>query len=324
MRMDPATPSRAFTRRTLLRGAGALGGALAVPFLSASTAAAAPPPDTVQLPDGWWPESITTGRGTTVYTGSLADGAIWQADVHTGKGRLLVAGTPGLLSVGVEYDTARDWLWVTNGYLGTVSVYAVATGSLLGRYQFDAGFLNDLVVTSSGVYVTDHARPQLAVIPLTAAKTLPAAGATRLLPLTGDFHQVPGDDVANANGIIAAKGGAVLLIVNSATGELFTVSPDTGVTRKINVTGAELVGGDGMEWRGTTLYIARGATYSGVTSVKLNGALTSGQVRDEFAGQVDIPTGVALCAGRLWVVNARFDVPNTPDTTYWITQLTEA
>jgi hypothetical protein len=59
----------------------------------------APPPATagdttfptrISLPARFQPEGITTGRGTTVYVGSLADGAIWRGDVRTGIGRLFI------------------------------------------------------------------------------------------------------------------------------------------------------------------------------------------------------------------------------------------
>ena len=36
---------------------------------------------------------------------------------------------------------------------------------------------------------------------------------------------------------------------------------------------------------------------------------------------LDVPTTATVAAGRLWVVNARFTTPPTPDTEYWITQL---
>ena len=59
------------------------------------------------------------------------------------------------------------------------------------------------------------------------------------------------------NGIDATPNGKTLLIVQSGTGRLFTVSP-TGVTRAIALTGGESVpNGDGILLDGRTLYVAQ-------------------------------------------------------------------
>jgi hypothetical protein len=39
------------------------------------------------------------------------------------------------------------------------------------------------------------------------------------------------------------------------------------------------------------------------------------------AGTVDVPTTATITLGGLYVVNARFTTPPTPDTEYWITRL---
>ena len=49
-------------------------------------------PDQIDLPDGWSPEGITAGRGSTVYVGSLAGGGIWEGDVRAGTGSVLFPG----------------------------------------------------------------------------------------------------------------------------------------------------------------------------------------------------------------------------------------
>ena len=73
----------------------ALGTLALVTALSPITASAADRhpegPDRIDLPDGWQPEGITTD-GTALYTGSLADGAIWRASSKTGEGELLARG----------------------------------------------------------------------------------------------------------------------------------------------------------------------------------------------------------------------------------------
>jgi hypothetical protein len=67
-------------------------------------ATAAPPdnfPDRIELPNGFFPEGIESGRGTSVFVGSLIDGAIWRGDLRTGSGTVLAPGAPGRVSVGI-------------------------------------------------------------------------------------------------------------------------------------------------------------------------------------------------------------------------------
>lgn len=286
--------------------------------LSSQVSAAPSFPDEIALPDGWMPEGITAGRGTTVYVGSLADGAIWRADVRTGQGSVLVPGVAGRVAVGVEYEAAANRLWVAGGPTGEVRVYDASTGAHLETYTFSpAGFLNDLVVTRDAVYVTDSAIQQLNVVPLGPGGSLPAPDEVATLPLSGDAVFVPGE--FNANGIVAARGW--LIVVNSFTGQLLRVDPATGVATEIDLGGATAASGDGLELRGSTLYVVRNfveqvAVFrlgAGLESAHLVGSLTS----DGF----DIPTTAAWAAGSLWAVNARFTTPPTPDTEYWITRV---
>ena len=44
-------------------------------------------PQVISLPNGFRPEGISAGRGTSFYVGSLVDGAIYRGDVRTGAGR---------------------------------------------------------------------------------------------------------------------------------------------------------------------------------------------------------------------------------------------
>ncbi len=49
-------------------------------------------PQTLALPNGFQPEGVAAGEGTTLYAGSLANGAIYEVDVVTGEGSVLVEG----------------------------------------------------------------------------------------------------------------------------------------------------------------------------------------------------------------------------------------
>jgi sugar lactone lactonase YvrE len=282
-------------------------------------------PDRINLPDGFFPEGIESGRGTSVFVGSLVDGAIWRGDLRTGTGSVFTNPDDqgeGRVSVGIAYEASRDRLWVAGGGpgfglgVGDVRVYDASSGDLLATFLLppgDVGFLNDVAITRDAVYVTDSFNAQLVVIPLPADGSLPSEEAATLLPVTGAFVQTPG--VANLNGIVAKSG--VLIVANSDTGQLFRVDPDTGIAEA--VVGVDLPSPDGLELRGNTLYVVGGGV---VTVVRLGARLASGVVLGEITDPgLDVPTTATVAAGRLWVVNARFGTGPTPTTPYWITQL---
>lgn len=310
-------------RRSAPRFVRSLAGALAVAALLVAAlpaAAAGPGPSRIDLPNGWAPEGITAGPGTTVYVGSLVDGAIWQADLRTGEGSILVEGVPGTLAVGTEYEADANRLWVAGGPTGQVRAYDAATGDLLATYTFSpAGFLNDLVVTDDAVYVTDSGIQQLDVIPLGADDSLPAPGGATTLPLSGDGLAF--DPAAfNANGIVAS--GGWLIFVQSNTGQLWRVDPATGDATEIALNaGMDVAFGDGLELHGSTLYVVQNQL-NRIEVFQLGGDLTSASFRGfRKSSDFDVPTTVAWVAGRLYAVNARFGTPVTPDTEYWITRL---
>lgn len=294
----------------------ALVAALCALVLAAAPVTAAPFPARIALPDGWAPEGITAGRGLTAYVGSLANGAVAEVDLRTGEVDVLVPGAMGRIAVGLDYDARADRLWVAGGPTGEVRVYDASSGALLATYSFAAGFLNDVVVTRDAVYVTDSAIQQLIVIPLGPGGALTATGDAYALPLTGDLQYEAG---FNANGIVAFAGQPI--VVQSNTGQLFRVDPETGTTYEIDLGGASVSAGDGLELRGATLYVVRNQLNQ-VAVLQLRGDLTSARLVDTLTStDLQVPTTAAFAAGRLWLVNARFGVPVTPDTEYWLTQL---
>ena len=281
-------------------------------------------PARIDLPDGWLPEGITSGPGTTFYAGSRADGAIWKGDLRTGDGGVLVAGQNGWGAFGVDYQASTGILWVAGGPTARVSAYDASTGTLLGSWQFEALFLNDLVATRDAVYVTDSLVSQLIVIPLGADGSLPPPDGGFTVPFdpAGDLQYTTG---FNANGIVQARGE--LILVQSNTGKLFRVDPATGGTTEIDLGGATVVNGDGLEVLGSRLFVVQNQNNQ-ISVVKLGPGLATGQVQgaitsDDLApgATFDIPTTVTFAAGRLWAVNARFTTPPTPDTPYWVTRI---
>ena len=288
------------------------------------TAGASPAnfPARIDLPDGFFPEGIEGGPGTSFFVGSMIDGAIWRGDLRTGSAAVLAPGAPGLASAGIAYEARRDRIWVAgvgpplNGS-SDVRVYDASSGALLAAYQPPGvGLLNDVAVTREAVYVTDSSFPQLVVIPLPHDGSLPPSGAATILPVGGDFVQMEG---FNLNGIVAENG--VLLVAQSAAGKLFRVDRDTGDADEIDLGGATLTYPDGLELLGHTLYVVRPFD-NRVTVISLGVGLASGVVLgDLMAPSLDIPSTATVAAGRLWAVNLRFTTPPEPTTPYWITRL---
>lgn len=296
-----------------------------------SPATAAPPgnfPVRIDLPDGFFPEGVENGRGTSVFVGSLIDGAIWRVDLRDGSGALLAPGSGGLASVGIAYESRRDRLWVAGGGpgfnvgAGDVRVYDASSGELLAAYlpPGDIGALNDVAIARDAVYITDSFTAQLMRIPLPSDGSLPPGDAAELLPVTGDFVQTAGP---NLNGIVEKAG--MLLVAQSSTGQLFRVDPATGIAALVDLGGEVLPGPDGLELRGNTLYAVGGGV---VTMIRLGARLSTGEVLGVITDPgepadplLDVPTTATVAAGRLWVVNARFTTPPTPSTDYWIAQL---
>ena len=289
--------------------------ALAILAIAATPALARPFPPSIDLPGGWAPEGITDGPGTTAFVGSLSGAGIARVNVRTGAVDALEPSA-GSVTVGLDYEDDAGRVWAAGGPTGEVRAYDGATGELLATYTFGPGFLNDVVVTDTAVYVTNSNVQELEVIPLPADGSLPDPADAFALPLTGDIGYVAG---FNANGIVAFEGWLVL--VQSNTGLLFRVDPATGVTDTIDLGGASVSFGDGLELRGSTLFVVRNQLEQ-VAVVKLRDGGANGRLVDTLTHPaLDIPTTTAFVAGRLWTVNARFGTPVTPTTPYALTRL---
>jgi hypothetical protein len=182
-----------------------------------------------------------------------------------------------------------------------------------------AQFLNDLVITHDAVWVTDSRVDRLTRIPLRRSGA-PANGELRLLPITGAW---PTTGSIRANGIRRLADGT-LVVVHSAAG-LFTISPRTGEARPLPVEGGPgITAGDGLELRGSLLYVVRGSGQNEVSVVRLRragGGWTAtwkGALTDPA---LDVPATATFALGRLWAVNAWFGVPSPGTADYTVVGL---
>jgi sugar lactone lactonase YvrE len=283
-----------------------------------ATAGAATFPDLIRLPDGWQPEGIAAGRGTSLYVGSIPTGAVWKGDARTGQGDVLVPGQPGVRSaIGIKVDR-RNRLFVAGGATGKAFVYDARTGADLASYQLAtpgaATFVNDVVVTDRAAWFTDSSAAQLYALPLGRHGGLPDQDEVRVLPLKGDFQLATGGP--NLNGIVAARDGRVLLAVQSVTGKLFRINPRSGRTREVDLGGATLANGDGMLLAGRVLFVVQNRLNQ-IAVVKLSRSLERGRLVATITDpDFDVPTTIAFQAGRLYAVNARFGTTDPQPARY--------
>jgi len=288
-----------------------------------TTVSAAPAfPETISLPNGFQPEGLTAGRGTTAYTGSVATGAIYQVNLRTGAGNILVPAQSGRAALGLAFDPRTGYLYVAGGPTGNAYIYDSKTGAtlqILSLAPSGSTFINDAVVTRDAVYLTDSARPVLYRVALSAGGKLPNPASVQELPLTGDFQFVAGQ--FNANGIEATPNGKWLIIVNTFVGALYRVNPSTGATTQINLGSGSVPNGDGILLLGHTLYVVQNFVNQ-IAVVNLNSTFTSGQITNVLTDPgLDVPTSIDHHGSAIYVVNARFTTPPTPTTPYTIVKL---
>jgi sugar lactone lactonase YvrE len=280
-----------------------------------STAPAGSQPETIPLPPGFQPEGIASGKGNALFVGSIPTGAVWAGNARTGKGAVRVPAHDGRAAIGVKFNRGR--LFVAGGPTGDAFVYRASNGRDLASYDLAPDgantFVNDVVVTRKAAYYTDSRIQQLYKVPLGKRGKLPRQSKVRTLPLTGDIVYGAGN---NANGIVAAKGGSVLIVVQSNTGKLFRVSPKSGRTKEIDLGGASVTNGDGLLLRGRKLYVVQNRDNK-IAVVKLNKRLSSGTIASTITDpDFDVPTTLAFTRGQLFAVNARFGTTPTPETEY--------
>jgi hypothetical protein len=310
-------------KRLLIALSLALCAAVAVPAVGAqydTDVGTGDRPGVVVLPLGFAPEGITTGKRSSFFVGSIPTGDIYGGSLRTGRGEIVVDAPAGRSAIGIKIDR-RNRIFVaggnTSGNAKGIWVYDAETGGEVRSYPIpDAGFINDVVLTKRAAYFTDSQVQRFYKVPIGRDGAL---GELQTIAITGEFVYSPG---FNANGIAAAKGGRVLIMVKSSTGELFTVDPRTGASREIAYSGGdgELDEGDGLLLKGRRLYVVENQD-NRVSVVKLRRDLSEGRiVREIDSDRFNVPTTIARSGGRFYVVNAKFG-QNTPDQTYEVVKV---
>jgi hypothetical protein len=276
--------------------------AVLVPAAPAGTQAQS----TIALPDEFRPEGIASGPKDSFYVGSIPQGSVYRGSYRTGEGEVLVPPHPGRNHTGLKVDRRFDRLFVAGGASKGIYVYDSKTGEDVETFMLpDAGFVNDVVLTRRAAYFTDSLEQQLYRVRIGKRGRL---GEPQEIAITGDLQFETG---FNANGIEAA--GRRLIVVQSNTGELFTVNRRTGSSREVDLDGDTVPNGDGILLRGRTLYVVQNQDNK-VAVVDLKRRLRSGEVEDELTdSRLDVPTTIAPFKRFVYAVNARFDRPDLSD-----------
>lgn len=270
-------------------------------------------PTSFPLPNGFLPEGIAIGPGAHAFFGSRADGDVYRVDLRTGRGKVFSQG-PGTPSIGLKSDGKR-WLFIAGGPAGNGRVVDIRSGKIVASYQFTsatATFVNDVVLTRDAAWFTDSQQAVLYKVPLRHGK-LPKQSDVKTLPLSGDYVHTEG---FNANGIAQTPDRKALLIVQSNTGKLLRVNSKTGVAKTVDLGGESVSAGDGLLVLDRTLYVVRNQLNL-VAVFKLDKSGREGKlVKNLTDPRFDIPTTVAAFGKRLYLPNARFNTPPTPETPY--------
>ena len=271
--------------------------------------AAAFPTTTIPLPYDFAPEGIAVGEGTTFYAGSLNGGTIVSGKLASGDYSVLVDDPATDVTVGLAVDDSRRLLFAAGGPSGMAAVYDSTTGATVASAFLGDGFINDVIVTRDGAYFTNSFVPVFYFLPVSRSGVV---GAPETMALSGPALDSFVAGTFNYNGIEATANGRNLIVVNSATGELFKVDPASGASAVIDLGGQSVSSGDGILLQGRTLYVVRNFLNE-VAVVRLHPSLASGEVVDSITNPAfEVPTTIARSGSRLVVVNAQFGFPVDP------------
>ncbi len=290
----------------------ALVGALALPVVTSSAASAhskhVPRPDTIDLPAGFAGEGVATGAGSTFYAGSVADGRIARGDLRAGTSQVFVSTPIVVPAVGLKADLRHGLLWVAGGPSGKAAVYDLRTAAPVVALTLTTApsFINDVIVTRAAAYFTNSLSPEIYRVPVSKDGTV---GDPQTIALQGPAGQFVAG--FNLNGIAASSDGHALIVVNSATGNLFAVDPTSGNSALIDLGGASVPTGDGLLLLGNTLLVLQNGNAPGVANqivvIRLRRHLTAGKVVDTVTSPLfETATTLARSRDVLVAVNAQF------------------
>ena len=278
-------------------------------------------PNQIFIPKGFEAEGIELGKGHDFFVGAFSysgdltqAGSVYKGNLCTGEGAVLVQQKGRLLS-GLSYDERTDYLYAgikdPGVFEGNFTNQGVAildgtSGELVQEIIFGDGIeINDALVTSDAVYLTDSLNPALYKVPLDGNGQPSAAWEKIEL---SDFVMDYTGLGFNANGLVGDFDGKELVVVNVTTGVLYKIDTESGASTPIEIDGDEglFPDGDGLVMDGRRLYIMQNFAQK-IAVVELSDDLSRGTfvenlVSDKFA----IPTTIIGFEDHIYAVNTDF------------------
>ena len=274
-----------------------------------------------ELPgDGVFPEGVAYHEASgTFFVSGAGSGGIYRVDVASGEvSEFLAPGTRQTFTT-IGLATTADQLWVAGGNSGEIVFFDIESGEQAGSYttpEADARFLNDVVVTELGAFITDSNRPVLWHVGADAVAGTPEGEAEEWLSFVATpFEYVEG---FNANGIVASEDGAILIVVAANSGTFYRIDVASKEVSAIDLDGEPVLGGDGMVLDGQTLYVVQNGADQ-VTVITLTDDFASGTVERVIADERLTGSATAALVGDdLLVTNSQFSAmqgePSLPFT----------
>ncbi|MEW2019135.1 superoxide dismutase [Rhodococcus sp. NPDC076796] len=264
---------------------------------------------------GVFPEGITAADDT-FYVTSTSDGAVFRGTVGSPDVSVFLPGgadgRTGAAGIDVtDEDDSADYLVIAGGATGKVWVYDADSGDLVATFGnglgTDATFLNDVAIADNGdAYVTDSRNPALYRIPF---EQMTAGARDGQLETFVNFDGTPfvyGEGF-NANGIVENDDESALIVVQSSTGNLYRIDKSSKEVTQVDLGGATVTNGDGLEMDDDTLYVVRNRDGL-IATIDLDDDGRTGAVTGEITDpSFAYPTTVAAMDDRLFVVNSQFD-----------------
>ena len=258
-------------------------------------------------PEGvaWDPES------QTFFTGTVTTGAIYRGTLGDFTVSVWIPGE-GTSAVGMKVSDGR--LYVAGGGSGLIKVYDIATASLVATFETGVGgFLNDLVVTNQGVFVTDSARPFLwHVTPELLAAGSGTPESIAMAP------EIPFGVGFALNGIVSFQDGRELVVVHSGLGNLYRIDlsfdGDSVDSRTITEIEGPIVNGDGLLVdQGMLIAVLGNAQQLAFLDLSADHS-TATLLFTRSDATFERPSTVARAKNTYLVVNADFNSPSPPFT----------
>jgi len=349
--LPPGSLVRSTNRRQVLTmGIGATAAAvLTRPGLSAAAQATPAEETTVEtrvyeLPgDDAYPNGIAFDPVTDLfYVGNTEDGTILRGDVESGEVEVFSeGGADGRGPVfGLELDGTGN-LYVA-ARPAEVFVYDTVGGGLRGRFangRDSDGRTQEIAIAPDGAaYVTDATTPvvyRISPEAVTGAATASADGGTTGAPardlevfvdLVGTpfaYRDGAEADGINADGIVVTPDGEYLLVVQPNTGRLYRIAVATKEVVAVDLGGATLARGNGMDLDGRTLYVVLIEDGS-IVPVAMADDYASGVAGEGIVDRsLDRPTAIAVIGdGTALVANHQASPPDPPELPFVVSRLT--